>query len=818
MNETTPVEIVEAELVGMQPNVEETNSNGNAEFSWFQTLLSKRALDTMMFCGGGLLTVGFAVWLWSIGVFANPIVLASAVGAINLALLGSGMWLRIATDFKITGRGILFLSSLLLPLNLWLYDSQGLISVADSEPLWIPALIISALYALIARVTRDSMFVYTLVGGIVLTGLLFIAAGPATIAFSTLPIATFLIVAGITCVLADAWFLEGDGDFSRQKFGLAFFRCGIVVLASALGVLFTGQFASIVNSLLLGHYAFTELATNLDNRLWSLGNLLAIAATCVCINNTRRKDISASVIGALSFIWAIAILFLLLNIELTLGLGVTLAAAVLVVGNVAREFFATEKQAEQHYAWSAILGTALLVFSSLQLVAGGLEVELIRVLQLGSSSVAILTLPGVWTEKRGSGAVNLGTAGISICMIAGLFRVFPEQLELALALSALFPTFLLLVLLVAGQQVAKKLENAMIASAMLTFAVWGFLLVGSAMFTAPASIAMIAVLMICCGANCVVTGNRAAMIAMMTLAVCLAAQLLLRFDLLNAYLITISIMLAGVSLILSRFVAEKFTDNGRKVTLRVQQVGNALVQLGVVGALIFTGIALLNEGTTLNHLGLLTVQMFGLGVAGAATREAHWRRIFSVTAMITCVAAASVVCAISTITIWQKLEIASLVLGLLMTVAGYFGWSRENGVRNDVVSFNLVVGSLLLAVPMILGLIADRFFVDSVIGIWRYLHEIGGLIIALLLLGSGILSQVRSTTLSGATLLATFVISNILLIDFPDQLQQTSVLMMIGGGVFFFTAITLSVYRERLMNLPEKIKEGQGVFQVLKWR
>ena len=63
-----------------------------------------------------------------------------------------------------------------------------------------------------------------------------------------------------------------------------------------------------------------------------------------------------------------------------------------------------------------------------------------------------------------------------------------------------------------------------------------------------------------------------------------------------------------------------------------------------------------------------------------------------------------------------------------------------------------------------------------------------------------------------------FVFSNLLLINFPEQLQQTSVLMMIGGGTFFVVAILLSLYREKLIALPEKIKEGKGIFKVLKWR
>jgi hypothetical protein len=49
-------------------------------------------------------------------------------------------------------------------------------------------------------------------------------------------------------------------------------------------------------------------------------------------------------------------------------------------------------------------------------------------------------------------------------------------------------------------------------------------------------------------------------------------------------------------------------------------------------------------------------------------------------------------------------------------------------------------------------------------------------------------------------------------------LRDTSVLMMVLGGLFFLVAILLSAYRERLLQIPGKIKSGQGIYQVLKWR
>jgi len=84
--------------------------------------------------------------------------------------------------------------------------------------------------------------------------------------------------------------------------------------------------------------------------------------------------------------------------------------------------------------------------------------------------------------------------------------------------------------------------------------------------------------------------------------------------------------------------------------------------------------------------------------------------------------------------------------------------------------------------------------------------------------GIGSLLQTRATTLVGGTTLLLYVASLLFLVPWPDQLQSTSVLMMILGGLFFLVAILLSAYRERLVQIPEKMKTGEGIYQVLKWR
>ena len=95
---------------------------------------------------------------------------------------------------------------------------------------------------------------------------------------------------------------------------------------------------------------------------------------------------------------------------------------------------------------------------------------------------------------------------------------------------------------------------------------------------------------------------------------------------------------------------------------------------------------------------------------------------------------------------------------------------------------------------------------------------IGVIIAGVILLGTGLLCRVRATTLGGAALFTVHLGSLVTLIQWPDQLLNVSVLMMAGGAVFFGTAVLLSIYRDRLVAIPEQIREGQGMFEVLKWR
>ena len=318
-----PLEINDAELVAaLRPELMPSKP-------LFERLLSPQSLGWMMSIGGGLLVLGFAIWLWSIGVFENPLILAVSVGALNLSLLGLGIWLLQNTRHKIAGKGITLLSSLALPLNLWLYDSQSLITIGEGK-LWMPAFLISIIYAAIARITKDSNFVYTLVGGFVMTGVLFMA-GASNFLWEVLPIATFMIAVGSVCVHADRWFLENDGLFSRQNFGLAFFRAGQIVLILGLGTLFSGQW-------------MLHLVGESGSQLWTLGLLASTIYTYVFSNSGKRQHSFYMIMAGLCSGWAIFVGFQWLQIEITIRMGLLLFNAIFIIHNLFRNFLPSKSE------------------------------------------------------------------------------------------------------------------------------------------------------------------------------------------------------------------------------------------------------------------------------------------------------------------------------------------------------------------------------------------------------------------------------------------------------------------------------------------
>ena len=171
---------------------------------------------------------------------------------------------------------------------------------------------------------------------------------------------------------------------------------------------------------------------------------------------------------------------------------------------------------------------------------------------------------------------------------------------------------------------------------------------------------------------------------------------------------------------------------------------------------------------------------------------------------------------------WQKLELVCLVIGVGLLVAGHVGWRREHERENDLVSFGLLLGSLFVAVPLTCAVLYWRHNspnrLPNDFDAFRTFNEVGMLVAGLLLLGGGIVLHIKSTTVTGAVVMVLYLMSLVEFIRFPEVLKGTAVYLMIGGGLFFAVGLLLSIYRDRLLALPQKIQRREGLFRVLNWR
>ena len=146
--------------------------------------------------------------------------------------------------------------------------------------------------------------------------------------------------------------------------------------------------------------------------------------------------------------------------------------------------------------------------------------------------------------------------------------------------------------------------------------------------------------------------------------------------------------------------------------------------------------------------------------------------------------------------------------------AGYYGWYREDKERSsDLVSLALLFGSLAVVVPLFVATLVHRFGLEI-----SHVDELGLVFGSVALLGSGILCRVRSTTIVGDGPTRLRPGGRGVHAPLPRTADPRRHLPHHGGGLLFGTGLVLSIYRDRLLPLPDKIKRREGVFRVFGWR
>lgn len=827
-------------------------------------LLDPRSLQALMACGGGLLVLGLVVWLWSVGVFENRLVVAGLLGGANLAALAGGVALVLRSRYQTAGRGVTLLASLVLPLNLWFYNAQGLITLKDGGHLWIPALVICGLYAATARLIKDARLVYALVGGVTMTGLLLLGDQQVDRFWEVISPSCLLVVIGVASIHIERLFAPGDGPFSREKFGAAFFHAGHCALAAGLGVLLCGRLVGWFYEPLVAHFhtlAMPDVATVANVQLIALGIALTGAYSYFYSIFVSGRGARYAYSGLLSLLWCGVIGLDLLAVPMTEALLTGILAAAAVVAYAASQAtlrLATARpgdapsptSSEALTTLAASTGSvgSLLVVVTLalglsQFVRGVFVPDFLPRFELAWPYTAAMLLvtaasfigaavqetlqrrgPARTLTQAGGVAAVLASFGLVLPLLAGYPFVVP------LAAAGLAPLAMIFVAHLTGaedRQVAWRL-SAQLGGVLLMGAV-GAALLG----VGPATVATTY------DATPLLTGGLFAELALIfglasfpsrgrapqgkagaTLAAicCWAAAWQ---ALLLAGLVTYAPVLAASMLGVVFLVVARLRD---RHAAGLNTAGAVMTLGGAAAGLLLTTNRLLGGGVEWQLVSLLVGQAAVAVVAALLAKTAGVRRALYVAIAGNLVACVLVINALSILSFGQRMELLLTVLGGVLLFAGHRGWMKESGRKDGLVTFNLAAGSLLATAPLACGLLAMRLGDNGDITgaaasfAWTLLHEVGVLAIGLLLLGAGVLCRIRWTTLAGAAALLTHVVSLVLLIHLPDQLQNIAVYMMIGGATFFATAALLSIYRDRLLQVPDRIRSGEGVFRVLSWR
>lgn len=810
-----------------------------------EILLDPRNIQWLLTSGGVLLVLGLVIWLAAAGFFENPLFVAVCLGVGNAALLAGGWAVIRFTRYQMAGRSLTLLACLLMPLNLWFYHAQGLIRAsAPGNHLWIAALVCSVLYAVSARLLRDPMFVYVLVGGVALTGLLILADHQFDRFWEIAAPSTLLVGLGLVCIHAERLFAEGEGPFSRRRFGLAFFWSGHAVLAGGLLLLLGAQ--------ICGGWLFELFKPIYDS--YDAGQPVIVTAEwgkmlalCLVLAGTyvyAYSDLVVRRVGVYIYVAVFCLLWaevLILNL-LPWKMPITEVAIITLSATALAANLALTKLTSGNSRLLRVSPPVGLFLSVLPVVIGVL-------LHLRATSAALTGWPYTltWTYVAAMLAAALscrasahlfrhshpglsltyffGTGAATLVGAAGLLKVasptmqWQDQAPLLMLIPVLY---LLAARLYRGHTQEKPLiwvahaATVVMLISSLGAAFKGFLLIKGqtlnlllAAFFAEAAVFYLLE---------AVWRKHAAGVYACTATACAAVWQLLKWGgFADEYFILTFAVVGLLLLVVYRFAVLENVNLGGMARAAFQS-GNALLSLAFVGGALMVLSRLIEQHAEKTVLVSLLFALIVMGLlAVALVRQPAWRRWYVATAIANAALVVLVLAILGTLTPAQKLEIVCLVIGLALLVLGHLGWYREQESHNDLVTMSLFFGSVLLAVPLTVAVIYCRYTRPD-FGTFHTLNELGMLAAGLLLLATGYMFQIKSTTLSGAFLTVAYLVTLVLYLRVPENLKTTAVYIMAGGGAFFVTGLLLSLYRDRLLALPERIKRREGVFRVLTWR
>ena len=163
---------------------------------------------------------------------------------------------------------------------------------------------------------------------------------------------------------------------------------------------------------------------------------------------------------------------------------------------------------------------------------------------------------------------------------------------------------------------------------------------------------------------------------------------------------------------------------------------------------------------------------------------------------------------------YQKLELLLELLGVAWLGMGIAGRLDEKaGSRNGFVSSALWAGSFASTLPVLFCTLMHRCSASGpLLG-----DELGLITVTVLMVAIGCVLQLRATTTVGGIALSIYLAVLFGHLAYHPQVA-VGIYLAIGGGLIFLTGVILSIYRDRLLALPSKIANREGIFQIIDWR
>jgi hypothetical protein len=800
-----------------------------------EILLDPRNIQWLLALGGVLMVVGLVILLWK-NDFLKPPVLAIGLGVVNAGLLAAGCWVIRSTRFQIAGKALTLLACLVMPLNLWYYHAHGLITI-DGH-LWAAALVISVLYAIAARVLRDEAFVYIFAGGIALTGLLILAdlpPSPERFWEIALP-ATMLVALGLAFIHTERAFPDQKGPFSRKRFGLAFFYSGHVLLGAGLLLVLGADIAGdwlyqpVFSSLYRAWHAERSPIVH-ELRLLALALVLAGTYAYIYSDIVVRRIGAYIFLAAFTILWAQVLILEQLQFEMGPSAWITVLAGTALVVHVVQ---ATALRESQYTRAFPILGvllglTAVLLGVLLSLRAISPDLRSVWEARPSWYYIAAMVLTagscrmGAYVNRKSSPSLT----AISLFSTAAATLIAATAVLAVLGLDHWYQHAPILMLIPIAYLAAARLYQgrpeaqplvwvARAATAVMLAGSFASAFIG---FTRPVEGQLLNLSLMIFFIEAAIYFALAAAWRSEAVGVHLSAamlcgalwQLLTYFGVAGEFY-TLTFAIVGLGLLVAYRLAllERFAG-GRLVDATFQGA-NTLLSLSFVAAALQGLSHLASHSVHLSLVGLSVVLALMSLASIALVQQAAWRRWYVVTTIGLALLTFLMLTMLSVLTPWQKLEVFCVVTGLLLLVVGHVGWYREQERHNDLVTLSLLLGSLLAGIPLMVATLIDRSQDHFLV-----LNELGFLAVSVLLLATGFLFQLRSTALTGAALTAIYFLTLLIFVPW-SRLNTVAVAIVVGGGLLFGTGLVLSMYRDRLLVLPEKIKRRQGIFRVLGWR